>query len=116
MTKESIMNRTQMMKQHGLECANIQWSWIFVNHTEKFIVVQKFNNSNIVYEPTWGRAISRNDFMKKLKLLDEGYTVKTIEANGHEENGRFHVDGYGKTLFDSRLEIDEDGLIRVFFN
>jgi len=34
------INRTQMMRQHGLECINIQWSWIFVNHNEKFIVVQ----------------------------------------------------------------------------
>ena len=111
------MNRTQMMQKHNLECANIQWSWIFVNHNEKFIVVQKFNGSNIVFDPTWGKPVSRNDFQKKLKLLEEGYTVKTIEANGHEnENGQFKVDNYGKTLFDSRLEIDDNGIIRVFFN
>ena len=110
------MNRTQMMKQHGLECTNIQWSWIFANHDEKFIVVQKFNGSNIVFEPTWGKSASRNDFKNKLKLLEEGYTVKTIEANGHEENGRFKVDGYGKTLFDSRLEIDDNEIVKVFFN
>jgi len=89
---------------------------IFVNHIDKFIVAQKFNGSNIVYEPTWGKAVSRNDFMKKLKLLDDGYSVKMIEANGHEENGRFKVDSYGKTLFNSRLVTDKNGVIKVSFN
>ena len=111
------MNRTAMMKQHNLECANIQWSWIFVNHDEKFIVVQKFNGNNIVFDPTWGTKSSRNDFHNKLELLEQGYSVKTIEANGYtDSSGRFKVDGYGKTLFNSRLEIDENGIIRVFFN
>lgn len=111
------MNRTTMMKQHNLECANIQWSWIFVNHSEKFIVVQKFNGNNIVFDPTWGTKVSRNDFYNKLELLDQGYTVKTIEANGYtDSSGRFKVDGYGKTLFKSRLETDGNGIIRVYFN
>jgi len=44
--------------------------------------------------------------MKEIKLLDDGYSVKSIEANGHEKDGHFHVDGYEKILFNSRLEID----------
>ena len=65
------MNRKELKKIYSLECKNTQWSWAFVNHAEKFIVVQVFQeqNKNKVYSPEWGNKIKHNHHMESIKSI-----------------------------------------------
>ena len=108
------MNRKELKKLHRLECRNMQWSWAFVNHEEKFIVVQVFyeQNKNKVYSPVWGRPTqaSHGEFSGYLNLVKrQGYDIKAVQATGYLDThtNNFRLTGYNsRTLIDSRLEID----------
>ena len=112
-----MMNRKELKQLHNLECKNMQWSWAFVNHHEKFIVVQVFyeQNKNKVYSPTWGRPTqaSHKEFQEYINLVEnEDYDIKAVQATGYldTETNNFRLTGYAsKTLIDARLEIDSKG-------
>ena len=111
------MNRKELKELHNLECKNMQWSWVFVNHEEKFIVVQVFyeQNKNKVYSPTWGKPnqASHSEFKEYLDLvIKKDYDIKAVQATGYLDpnTNAFRLSGYnGKTLIDARLEIDSNG-------
>ena len=111
------MNRKELKKLHNIECKNMQWSWAFVNHNEKFIVVQVFyeQNKNKVYSPTWGRPTqaSHNEFKEYIDLVQEhDYDIKAVQATGYldTDTKNFKLTGYvSKTLIDARLEVDLNG-------
>ena len=111
------MNRKELKKLHNLECKNMQWSWAFVNHEEKFIVVQVFyeQNKNKVYSPTWGRPTqaSHSEFKEYIDLVkQQNYDIKAVQATGYldTDTNSFRLTGYAsKTLIDARLEIDSNG-------
>ena len=111
------MNRKKLITLHNLECKNIQWSWAFVNHQKKFIVVQVFyeQNKNKVYSPTWGKPnqASHSEFKEYIDLVKkDNYDVKAVQATGYldKDTNSFRLTGYvSKTLIDARLEIDLNG-------
>ena len=111
------MNRKELKKLHNLECKNMQWSWAFVNHQERFIVVQVFyeQSKNKVYSPNWGKPnqASHSEFKEYLNLvINEDYDVKAVQATGYLDpnTNTFRLSGYNsKTLIDARLEIDSNG-------
>ena len=108
------------MKRHNLTCSNNQWSWVLVNHTEKYIVVQKPNKSSKeVYNPSWGKArqASHNDFQKHLDLVaQEGYRVKMADMEGFlDENGKYTIKGYHKEIYDAQLDFLDDGIVEARF-
>lgn len=115
------MNRKEFMNLHNLECKNMQWSWAFVNHQEKYIVVQLFQeqNKNKVYSPRWGNNTqpSHGEYKEYLDLVRyQNYGIKAVQAEGYldHNSNSFSLTGYhGKTLFDARLEINIDG--DIFF-
>jgi hypothetical protein len=115
------MNRKKLKQLHNLECKNMQWSWAFVNHQKKYIVVQVFQeqNENKVYSPTWGNRTqaSHSEYREYLDLVrNKNYSVKAVQATGYLDpnTNNFHLAGYhGRTLIDARLEIDTNG--DVFF-
>lgn len=115
------MNRTEFMHLHNLECRNMQWSWAFVNHQEKYIVVQIFQeqSQNKVYSPTWGNPTqaSHREYKEYLDLVRyENYGIKAVQAQGYldHDTNSFRLTGYhGRTLIDARLEIHIDG--DIFF-
>lgn len=113
-----LLSRTQYMQRHRLTCTNNQWSWVLVNHTEKYIVVQKPNkNSKEVYNPLWGRPTqaSHNDFKKHLDFVkNEGYGVKMADMEGYiGEDRRYHITGYHKELYDAELVFLENDIIEA---
>jgi hypothetical protein len=104
------------MELHNLECKNMQWSWVFVNHAEKFIVVQIFQeqNKNKVYSPMWGNRTqaSHGEYKEYLDLIRyENYAVKAVQAKGYLDpnTNTFRLEGYYGLLLDARLEIDMNG-------
>ncbi len=111
------MNRKELKKLHNLECKNMQWSWAFVNHEDRFIVVQVFyeQNKNKVYSPTWGRSTqpSHNEFKEYIDLVKkQNYDIKAVQAMGYldSDTNNFKLTGYAsKTLIDARLEVDSNG-------
>ena len=110
-----LLTRTEYMKRHGLTCTNNQWSWVLVNHTQKYIVVQKPNkNSKEVYNPAWGTPIqaSHNDFKRHLDLVNnEDYGVKMADMEGYlDANGRYH-----KEIYDTELVFLDGGIIEAKF-
>ena len=115
------MNRKELKKLHNLECKNTQWSWAFVNHEEKFIVVQVFQeqNKNKVYSPEWGNKTqpSHSEYKEYLDLVkNNNYEVKAVQATGYLDTAtnNFRLTGYhGSTLFNARLEIEMNG--DIFF-
>ena len=115
-----LLTRSGYMKRHGLTCTNNQWSWVLVNHTQKYIVVQKPNkNSKEVYNPTWGTPTqaSHNDFKRHLDLVNkEGYGVKMADMEGYlDANGRYHISGYHKEIYDAELVFLDNGIIEAKF-
>ena len=116
----SLLNRKEYMKRHGLTCTNNNWSWVLVNHTKKYIVVQKPNkNSKEVYNPTWGKPTqpSHNDFKAHLDLVkSQGYSVKMADMEGYvDENDRYHIKGYHKEIYDAELVFLDGGIIEAKF-
>ena len=115
------MNRKELKQLHNLECKNMQWSWAFVNHEKKFIVVQIFQeqNKNKVYSPEWGNATqaSHGEYKEYLNLVkNNNYSIKAVQATGYldQSTNNFKLTGYhGITLLDARLEIEENG--DIFF-
>jgi len=93
----------------------------FVNHAEKFIVVQVFQeqNKNKVYSPEWGNKTqpSHGECKEYIDLVkNSNYTVKAVQATGYLDTttNTFKLTGYhGSTLFDARLEIEMNG--DIFF-
>ncbi len=116
----SLLTRSEYMKRHGLTCTNNQWSWVLVNHTKKYIVVQKTNkNSKEVYNPAWGKPTqaSHNDFKRHLDLVEnEGYGVKMADMEGYVgEDGKYHITGYHKAIYDAKLVFLDDGIVEAKF-
>lgn len=115
------MNRKELKALHGLECKNMQWSWVFVNHHEKYIVVQIFQeqNKNKVYSPMWGNKTqaSHSEYKDYLDLVRyKNYAIKAVQAIGYLDiqTNNFKLTGYhGITLIDARLEIETNG--DIFF-
>ena len=116
----SLLTRKAYMKLHGLSCTNNQWSWVLVNHTEKYIVVWKTTkDSNEVYNPLWGNPTqaSHNDYKKHLSLVEnEGYGVKMADIKGYVgEDGNYHISGYHKGIYDAKLEYLDNGIVEAKF-
>jgi len=115
-----MLTRSEYMNLHGLTCTNNQWSWVLVNHNKKYIVVQKPNkNSKEVYNPAWGKPNqpSHSDFKKHLVLVEsEDYGVKMADMEGYVgEDGKYHITGYHKALYDAKLVFLDDGIVEAKF-
>ena len=115
-----LLTRSAYMRRHNLSCTNNQWSWVLVNHTEKYIVVQKPNsNSREVYNPTWGKPNqpSHNDFKRHLELVaNEDYGVKMADMEGyHDAEGKYHITGYHDAIYDAELVFLDNGVIEAKF-
>ena len=115
-----LLTRTAYMDRHGLTCTNNQWSWVLVNHTEKYIVVQKPNKtSKEIYNPAWGTPTQayHNDFKIHLDLvLNEDYDVKMADMEGYlDADDGYHIRGYHKEIYDAELVFLDGDIIEAKF-
>ena len=113
-----MLNRKALMALHSLTITNAQWSWVMVNHTEKYVVFQKFPHSKVLFEDTWGtkddgsKANGHSDFLKHLDLvLNKSYNAKLVQAEGYidAETHKLHLTGFHKPLYD--IDIQWDGKV-----
>ena len=118
------MTRRQFIESNGATCRNWQWSWSFVNESEKFVIFGAWDkhtegNRSEIFSESWefnqqakrkpGYAQSR----EHLRLIEErGYDLFTFpmiysEANkSGEGNGPAKMEGFTPTL-------EKRSLIRV---
>jgi 5-methylcytosine-specific restriction enzyme A len=84
------MSRKQFIESHGATCKNWNWSWSFINETEKFIIfgawdIHENGNTTLIFSQDWatsrkgGRPPGYSQSREHIRLIEEeGYQLKTF--------------------------------------
>ena len=114
------MNRKQFIESNGASCKNWNWSWSFINETEKFIIfgawdVYDQGNMTLILSEDWATSRKGNrqpgypQSRGHIKLIEEeGYQLKTfpmeyMAADENDEGAPARIKGFTPELTDKEL-------------
>ncbi len=91
------MSRKAFIESHGATCRNWQWSWSFVNKSEKFVIFGAWNfhtsgNKALIFGEDWQILNGRKQpgykqSREHLRLVEEeGYRLMTFAMQGSDAN------------------------------
>lgn len=97
------MNRKQFIEKHGATCANWQWSWSFVNHSEQFIIFGLWDTNiegdrGLIFSRDWvidrkGRKPKGFEQSKEHIKLVEEQSYRLFTFTMHYSEGPLDDDG-----------------------
>ena len=111
------MNRKQFIESHGATCRNWQWSWSFVNDSEKFVIFGAWDDLTngpmaVILSENWrvrrdsGRKNPGYDQSQEhIRLIEEeGYRLMTFAMRGHDDaDGHVRIRGFTPELSEKKL-------------
>lgn len=115
------MNRKQFIKKQGATCKNWQWSWSFINESEKTIIFGVWDNAKngnlaLILSPSWqfnDRNRKNAGYGQSLEhinlILNHNYTLKTFpiyysdEYKNEEGIGPSKIDRFDPVLEEKNL-------------
>ena len=114
------MTRRQFIESHGATCKNWQWSWSFINESERFIIFGAWDRdtkgrTTRIFSEDWAEPRGRkqagyNQSREHIRLIEEkGYRLKTFpmkrsdigDADGRAKRAK--IGGFTPVLTDRTL-------------
>ncbi|MGH0218501.1 hypothetical protein NKY68_00245 [Sinorhizobium meliloti] len=92
------MNRKEFVQSHGADCKNWNWSWSFVNHSERFVIFgvwqsEQENRLGCILRKNWeisAKGRKNNGYgqaLEHIRLIeDDGYRLQTFPMRGVARN------------------------------
>ncbi|CAB1065511.1 Hnh endonuclease [Olavius sp. associated proteobacterium Delta 1] len=114
------MNRKQFIESHGATCRNWNWSWSFINESERFIIFGAWDsydkgNKTLILSEEWSKSRKGHkqpgypQSREHIRLIEEdGYQLKTFvmeyaSADEDDEYSPAKIKGFTPELSDKVL-------------
>ena len=120
MKSNTQMSRRKFIESEGATCKNWQWSWAFINHSDKFVIFGAWDKNQegkeyVILETKWeksdrGIRPSYPEAIEYIRLIEEeGYQLKIFLMehelrDKHDKNSPAKIAGFTQELMNKRLK------------